>query len=61
MPFAEQVYPQLAAADQATYKRLLECEDPELFRWLLGHGSTDDEQLTAIIGKILDHAHQSER
>ncbi len=61
MPFAEQVYPQLAAADQAIYKRLLECEDPELFRWLLGHGSTDDEQLAAIIGKILDHAQQPKR
>ncbi|MGI9288356.1 MAG: succinate dehydrogenase assembly factor 2 [Pseudomonadales bacterium] len=59
MPFAERVYPQLAAADQAAYKRLLECEDPELFRWLLGHGVTDDEQLSGIITKILSYAHQS--
>ena len=58
MPFAEQVYPGLAAGDKAVYKRLLECEDPELFRWLLGHGTTDDEQLAAIITKILSYARQ---
>ncbi len=61
MPFAEQVYPQLGATDQAAYKHLLESEDPELYRWLLGHGSTEDEQLAAIIGKILDHAKQPQR
>lgn len=61
MPFAEHAYTQLTTTDQETYKRLLECEDPELFRWLLGHGSTDDEQLAAIIGKIQDHAKQPQR
>lgn len=58
MPFAEHVYPQLAAADQAAYKRLLAREDPELFRWLLGHGTTDDEQLAGMITKILNYARQ---
>lgn len=56
MPFAEKVYPQLTAADRAAYKRLLECEDPELFGWLLGHGTTDDEQLAGIIARILRYA-----
>ncbi|MGI9295721.1 MAG: succinate dehydrogenase assembly factor 2 [Pseudomonadales bacterium] len=52
------MYPELAATDQASYRRLLECEDPELFRWLLGHGTTDDEQLAAMIANILNYARQ---
>ncbi len=58
MPFAEHMYPGLPAADQEIYKRLLEREDPELFRWLLGHGTIDDEQLAGMIDSILDHARQ---
>jgi antitoxin CptB len=28
--------------EQRTFIRLLECEDPELFRWCMGHGVPED-------------------
>ena len=35
MPFVEHVYPTLEPHGQALYARLLECEDQDLFAWLL--------------------------
>lgn len=37
MPFFEHEFDGLGEAEQRTFIRLLECEDPELFRWCMGH------------------------
>jgi antitoxin CptB len=52
-PFVRQHYPILSAADQARYKRLLRCEDQDLFAWLMGRESPPDEELAVIVEKIL--------
>lgn len=58
LPFAEQVYDTLTADDQALYRQLLECEDPDLFAWFLEHQLPDDAGLARIVTRVLDHARQ---
>lgn len=58
MPFAEEVYPQLPEDEQAIYCRLLECEDTELFSWVLQKERPQDAELAAIMDRIISHARQ---
>ena len=44
----------LGEAEQRTFIRLLECEDPELFRWCMGHGVPEDPDFAAMIPLILE-------
>ncbi len=54
-PFVKEVYPTLATEDKILYRRLLECEDQDLFSWFLGRIAPQDEDLAHIVGKILAH------
>lgn len=56
VPFAEQVYPNLPEKDQEIYRKLLTCEDTELFAWVLQKEVPQDEELAYIMEKILAHA-----
>ena len=56
LPFAEQQYRQLSAEDQAIYRQLLECEDPDLFTWFLEHQVPDDAGLARMVTMVLEHA-----
>lgn len=51
-PFVKQHYPSLGEREQADYRRLLECEDQQLFDWLLGKRAVDDQALVAIVDTI---------
>lgn len=53
VPFGQQRYPQLSPARQELYRRLLECEDTELFAWLLGRGRPTDPELAEMVDDIL--------
>ena len=53
LPFAEGVYPQLASSDQRDFEQLLECEDQDLFSWLLRSKVPEDEQVSRIVNLIL--------
>ena len=55
-PFAKNVYANLTAEEQADYRRLLSCEDTELFQWVLQAAKPDDPALAAMMEKILDYA-----
>jgi antitoxin CptB len=55
MPFARDVYPTLSTDQQALYRRLLSCEDTELFAWFLGHREPPDRELSSIVEFILSH------
>jgi antitoxin CptB len=52
-PFVKQHYPSLSAENQARYRRLLECEDQDLFAWFMGRVKPRDEELTDIVEQIL--------
>jgi len=53
MPFVEEAYDELSSEHQATFERLLECQDPELFAWFMGHETCEDKELNAMVQIIL--------
>lgn len=53
MPFVDDAYEHLNDADRFTFERLLECDDPELLAWFMGHEACKDEQLNAMVQCIL--------
>ena len=53
-PFVEHEYDGLPPVQQATFERLLECDDPDLFAWFMGHRSSDDAELQAMVIYILE-------
>ena len=46
--FARRCYPQLAAADQAAYQRLLALDDWLLWDWLQGQATPTDEFVRVV-------------
>lgn len=56
LPFAEQAYNSLNAEDQALYRRLLACEDPDLFGWFMEHKVSDDTELMRMVQMVLEHS-----
>ncbi len=53
MPFVEEAYEQLAEKDKLIFERLLECQDPELFAWFMGHETCEDTELNTMVQFIL--------
>lgn len=53
--FLKNAYPNLAESDKILFIKLLDCSDPELFAWLLGHEIPEDPDALHIITMIRDH------
>jgi len=53
VPFLKEEYLNLSKADQALYSQLLECEDPDLFKWFMQHAAPEDKDLAHIVNLIL--------
>ncbi|MGI1945257.1 succinate dehydrogenase assembly factor 2 [Shewanella glacialipiscicola] len=51
-PFVENFYQEMCDEDKTTFIRLLECEDPELFAWFMGHEMCPDAELARIVVKV---------
>ncbi|RLR18174.1 FAD assembly factor SdhE, partial [Sodalis-like symbiont of Bactericera trigonica] len=49
MPFFEYDFDALDDQDRQRFVRLLECDDPDLFNWLMNHGQPDDGEMRQII------------
>nr|WP_024307432.1 succinate dehydrogenase assembly factor 2 [Pseudomonas sp. P818] len=54
VPFVQEVYPTLDADNQARYRKLLECEDQDMFGWFMQRGEPEDADLRHIVRMILD-------
>lgn len=52
-PFVSNCYAGLDELDRQRFQQLMECEDQDLFGWLLRRGQPQDEELGAIVSKIL--------
>ncbi|EHD23100.1 MULTISPECIES: FAD assembly factor SdhE [Brenneria] len=52
MPFFEHEYDALSDGDKRTFVRLLQCDDPDLFNWLMNHGEPQDQDLKRMISLI---------
>ena len=49
MPFTENQYLTLSPGDQLAYRRLLDCEDQDIWEWLRGFELPGDSELARII------------
>lgn len=59
LPFLEEVYSDLSEDDQAKYRRLLDCEDPDLFQWFMQNGRPSDPDLAYMVDMILNRVQPS--
>ena len=53
MPFVEEAYDDLNAQQQEAFRRLLTCDDPDLFAWFMGHQKCEDPELAGMVAYIL--------
>ena len=54
VPFVREVYAGLDAEDQARYRKLLECEDQDMFGWFMQRDEPEDPDLRRMVRMILD-------
>ncbi|MOA59559.1 hypothetical protein F3I16_17895 [Pseudomonas sp. L-22-4S-12] len=54
VPFVKEVYATLDAEDQARYRKLLECEDQDMFGWFMQREEPEDADLKRMVRMILD-------
>ena len=52
MPFTQYHYRSLSPDDQLAYRRLLDCEDQDIWEWLRGFQFPQDESLARVVLKI---------
>ena len=53
IPFLEEAYRDLDKEDQERYKKLLSCEDADMFEWFMQRSRSDDPDLQHIVDIIL--------
>ncbi len=51
-PFVEKHYEAMSNADKAVFVKLLECEDPELFAWFMGHEVCKNPEFADMIVRV---------
>ncbi|MFC6439309.1 succinate dehydrogenase assembly factor 2 [Bowmanella sp. JS7-9] len=54
LPFVEEAFSQLDDHQQEVFERLLTCDDPDLFAWVMGHQQCDDPELAAMVSTIVN-------
>lgn len=52
-PFVEEAYDELSEDDKAIFRRLVTCDDPDLFAWFMGHKPCPDAELQRMIAFML--------
>jgi antitoxin CptB len=52
-PFVDKVYPALAEEERESYRRLMQCQDQELYGWFLRRSRPEDPALAALVERIL--------
>ena len=54
VPFVREVYPTLYDRDRERYRKLLECEDQDMFGWFMQRAEPEDADLQRMVRMILD-------
>ena len=54
VPFVKEVYPHLNAEDREGYRKLLECEDQDMFGGFMERSESPDPELQRMVRMILD-------
>lgn len=52
LPFLDNVYPELPQEDKERYWQFLECEDQDMFGWLMQHRDPEDVEILKIVTVI---------
>ena len=55
MPFYEECFDSLSEEEQKDFVALLECDDPDLFNWVMRHGRSENARLAGMVDKIVAH------
>ncbi|TXR54909.1 succinate dehydrogenase assembly factor 2 [Reinekea thalattae] len=58
LPFTENHFMQLNETDKAVYRRLIDCEDQDLFNWFMEKSRSPDDEIQRMVEVILAHARQ---
>jgi antitoxin CptB len=53
MPFYAEQFESLSEQEQKDFVSLLECDDPDLFTWIMGHGRSDNLSHAAMVDKVV--------
>ncbi len=56
LPFTETQYITLSDVDQLAYRRLIDCEDQDLFNWFMEKSTSDDTEIQRLIHVVLGYA-----
>lgn len=56
LPFTENCYSGLSEEDKTQYKRLIDCEDQDLFNWFMEKSTSPDAEIQRMIHVVLDYA-----
>ncbi len=59
IPFLNEVFRDLSKEDQLRYKRLLDCEDPDLFSWFMRNSVPTDPDHAYMVNMILNRVQPS--
>ena len=54
VPFVREVFSGLGEDDQRCYRKLLECEDQDMFGWFMERSESEDPELQRMVRMILD-------
>lgn len=52
-PFVEEAYDELSEEQKAVFRRLITCDDPDLFAWFMGHQKCEDPELAEMVQLML--------
>ncbi|RUO34730.1 succinate dehydrogenase assembly factor 2 [Aliidiomarina soli] len=53
LPFVEEAYDELSDEQKAVFRRLITCDDPDLFGWFMGHQVCEDAELDGMVKLML--------
>ena len=59
IPFLNEVFRDLSKEDQQRYKKLLDCEDPDLFSWFMRNSVPTDPDHLYMVNMILNRVQPS--
>nr|WP_320821566.1 succinate dehydrogenase assembly factor 2 [Reinekea sp.] len=56
LPFTENHYSDLNETDKIVYRRMIDCEDQDLFNWFLEKSTSPDSEIQRIVELVLGSA-----
>ncbi|MCE0493426.1 FAD assembly factor SdhE [Vibrio salinus] len=53
MPFFEDCFDDLTEAEQQEFVSLLDCDDPDLFKWIMSQGRSENLAHASMVDKVV--------